>query len=109
MSDGSVEAAVPAPGGMLLVALALGAALLAVVRAAVRIAPSDAELAATVLERPDSVAARRALFALVAREARHNRPSAALDEVVPRLAPSERAFLAEHRPDLLRRGAAAPR
>jgi hypothetical protein len=93
----------------LLVALGLGAALLGVVQLAVRVAPSDGELASTVLDRAESVDARRALHALVAREVQRNRPSVELDEVIPRLGPADRAFLGDFRPDLLRRGQGEPR
>lgn len=118
MSDGSADL----PGGVqatqqsqrpihetLLVALCLGGALFGVVWLAERTAPSDAELVAIVLANADSVTARRALHALVAREVQRNRPSAGLDEVIPDLAPADRAFLARYRPDLLRRARGEPR
>lgn len=121
MSGGSADAsrlAAATPGGQLeqrsiraqlLVALCLGGALFGVVRLAVSVSPSDTELAAIVLARGGTVDARRALHALVAREVQRNRKIDGLDEVIPRLAPADRAFLAEFRPDLLRRGRGEPR
>jgi hypothetical protein len=120
MFDGPADAPEPATAtpvkqpaqpmrSTLVVALCLGAALFGVVRLAERIAPSDAELAAIVLVQADTVTARRALHALIAREMHRNRPSAGLDDVIPRLAPADRAFLAQYRPDLLRRGRGEPR
>jgi len=84
----------------------LCAALFALDRWAVRRAPSDAALVATVRERAGTAAARRALFALVLREAESGRTSAALDEALRTLAPADERFIAAYRPDLLRRGGA---
>jgi len=118
MSGGSADGPTPARVALprsqslrstLLGALCLGAAVLGVVQLAVRSAPTDAELAAIVSALPDTVTARRALHALVARETQRNRPIEALDDVIPRLAPADRLFLAQFRPDLLRRGGGEPR
>ncbi len=121
MSDGSADAprvvqATPTTQpsqqsirATLLLVLCLGGTLFGLVRLAERAAPSDAELVAIVLAKADSVTARRALHALVAREVQRNRPIAGLDDVIPRLAPADRAFLAQYRPDVLRRARGAPR
>lgn len=121
MSDGSADAperahstsaVQPDPQSMratLIVVLCLGAAILGVVRLAQRIAPSDAELVAIVLAQADSVTARRALHALIAREVQRNRRIAGLDEAVPHFTPADRAFLAEFRPHIPRRDQGEPR
>jgi hypothetical protein len=93
----------------LVVALCLGGAVFGIVRLAERMAPSDSELVATVLAQADTVTARRALHALAARVVQRNRPIQGLDEVISRLAPADREFLAQFRPDLLRHVRGAPR
>jgi hypothetical protein len=94
----------PPTRATLVIALCLGAAIFGVVQLAERMAPSAAQLASIVLDQAGTPEARRALHAVVAREFRQNRTSAELDEVIPRLATADRAFLGEFRPDLLRRG-----
>lgn len=87
------------------IALALTLALVIVDRLAVSFAPTDAELAARVERAPGTIAARRALHALIARSKARHADIDGLERVLPTLEGEDRRFLASVRPDLLRRGA----